>query len=167
MKSRYLPLIVFLLLGACHIGQVAWYLPDLPARVAIHFDAAGKPNGWWTSTGVLTAAAVEIAITAVMFATAGLLRLVPADLVNVPNKAYWLAPERREATFAFVRDWMRWLVVLALAFLTAISNAALRANLTKPPHLDPVWIWLAAVFAIAVVAMIVVLIRHFRTPRLA
>ena len=167
MKSRHLPWIAFLPLAAFHIGQAVWYLPDLPARVAVHFDAAGRPNGWSSSAGVLAAAAVEIAIMAVIFAAAGLLRFVPADLVNVPNKAYWLAPGRREATFAFLRDWSRWVVVLTLTFLTAIFNAALRANLTTPPRLAPFWIWLAAAFAIGIVTMIVALIRHFRTPRVA
>jgi len=165
MKSRYLPWIAFLLLAAFHVGQVAWYLPDLPARVAVHFDPTGKANGWSSSAGVLTEAVVVIAIMAAIFASAGLLRRIPADLVNVPNKAYWMAAERREATFAFVRDWTRWVVVLTLTFLTAIFNAALRANLTTPPRLDPIWIWLAAVFAVAVVAMIAVLICHFRAPR--
>ena len=67
MKSRHLPWIAFLPLAAFHIGQAVWYLPDLPARVAVHFDAAGRPNGWSSSAGVLAAAAVEIAIMAVIF----------------------------------------------------------------------------------------------------
>jgi hypothetical protein len=165
MKSRHLPWIAFAVLAVCQIGQTAYYLSYLPASVAVHFDPAGRPNGWSSSAGVLTIAAVETAIMAAIFAVAGLFRFTPVRIINVPNKGYWLAPERREAAFAFLRDWLRWVVVLTLAFLSAVHGAALRANLTTPPHLAPIWNWLVVPFAIAVVAMIMAPIRRFRRPR--
>ena len=165
MKARHVPCIAFAILAAYQIGQTAYYLADLPARVAVHFDAAGKANGWLSSAGVLTMVAVEIAIMTGIFAAAGLFRFCPVSIINLPNKDYWFAPERRDAAFAFLRDWLRWVLVLTLAFLSAIHGAGLRANLTTPPRLGAIWMWLVVLFVAAVVAMIVSLLRRFRLPR--
>ena len=135
MKARHLPWIVFAVVALYQIGETAYYLSYLPARVATHFDLAGRPNDWSSTTGILAFVAIETAIMMAIFTIAGLLRFIPIHIINSPNKDYWLAPERREAAFAFLRDWLRWVVVLTLAFLSAVHGAALRANLAVPPRL--------------------------------
>lgn len=100
MKPRHLPWIAFVVLASWQIGQAAHYLAYLPARVAVHFDLAGRPNGWSSSAGLLTSVIVQIAIMGTIFAVAGLLRCIPIVMINLPNKDYWLAPARRDAAFA-------------------------------------------------------------------
>jgi uncharacterized membrane protein len=164
MRTRYLPWIAFVLLAACQIALTIYYLAYLPARVAVHFDPAGRPNGWMSNADVLTGAAIEIAIMTAIFVAAGLLRFIPVNLLNLPNKDYWLAPEWREGAMAFIRDWLRWFVVLTLAFLSVVQCAVLRANLTMPARLAPIWVGLVVPFLIIVVVMIVRLLRRFRLP---
>ena len=70
-----------------------------PGRVPSHFDAAGRPNAWSSRDEFFTLqVGVTLGIAALFIGIPWLLRSTPAGLINLPNKSYWLAPERREET---------------------------------------------------------------------
>ena len=70
-----------------------------PGRVPSHFDAAGRPNAWASRDEFfLIQVGVTLLIAALFVAIPALMKLTPARLINLPNKGYWLAPERREET---------------------------------------------------------------------
>src|ERR1035437_1641598 len=70
-----------------------------PGRIPSHFDAAGSPNAW-SSRGEFFAfqVAVTLGVAALFVGIAWLLKSTPARLINLPNKIYWLPPERRRGT---------------------------------------------------------------------
>jgi len=164
MPSRPAPVIVYVLLCLALAGTAAYYLPMLPDRLATHFDAAGGANGWSDHAGFVKSVAVLVAITAAIFFGGGLLGRIPDRLINLPHKGYWLAGERRDQTLAFMRDWLRWIVVLTLALLTLVIGMALRANLATPPQLSGYASWLIAAYVVMALAMILVVFRRFRAP---
>ena len=70
-----------------------------PGRVPSHFDAAGHPNAWSSRDEFFVMqVGVTLLIAALFVAIPALLKFTPAGLINLPNKSYWLAPERREET---------------------------------------------------------------------
>jgi uncharacterized membrane protein len=70
-----------------------------PSRVPSHFDAAGRPNAWSSRDEFFyVQVGVTLAVAAVFIGIPRLLKSAPASLINLPNKSYWLAPERREET---------------------------------------------------------------------
>jgi uncharacterized membrane protein len=162
MPARPAPIIVFVLLCLGLAGTAAYYLPVLPDRLATHFDAAGHANGWSDHTGFIESVAALVLIMAAIFFGGGLIGRTPDRLINLPNKSYWLAPERRDQALAFLRDWLRWFVVLTLAMLTLVIGMALRANLATPPQLPGYVNWLIAAYAVLVLAMLLVVFRRFR-----
>jgi uncharacterized membrane protein len=162
MPSRPAPVIVFLLLCLALAGTAAYYLPMLPDPLATHFDAAGRANGWSDHVGFIKSVAVLVVITAAIFFGGGLLGRIPDRLINLPNKGYWLARERRDETLAFVRDWTRWFVVLTLAMLTLLIGMALRANLAAPPTLSGYALWLVATYVLIALAMVLAVFWRFR-----
>ena len=92
----------FLLLAALavlSVVQAAWLQFHLPALVATHFNAAGQVDGWMSRAYFLR---YELSFTvgtfAVFVALAFLAAVLPAGLVNLPHKDYWLAPERSADT---------------------------------------------------------------------
>src|ERR1035437_6154230 len=91
----------FFLLGLVLVSLVEaarqWNLA--PGRIPSHFDAAGRPNAW-SSRGEFFAfqIAVTLGVAALFVGVAWLLKSTPARLINLPNKSYWLAPERRGET---------------------------------------------------------------------
>ena len=60
-------------------------------------------------------------------------RLIKKSLVstlNLSNKEFWLAPQRRAQTFAAVRNYFEWFAVPLLALFIGINQLVYRANLT-------------------------------------
>lgn len=164
MKLPFLALVLLWAVGALLAG--ACY-PQLPARVASHFDAAGNPNGF-SSPGSFVA--MHLAITALVAGVFGGIALwlpsVPASMVNLPNREYWLAAERRDASMR----WMsRHLIVFActmLAFLQVVFALSYRANLPAPTRLAPSLMWGSIVAMLVFTAWFLVSIyRRFSAPR--
>jgi uncharacterized membrane protein len=70
-----------------------------PGRVPSHFDAAGHPNAWASRDELfLLQVGVTLLVAALFVGIPTLVKSTPAGLINLPNKSYWLAPERREET---------------------------------------------------------------------
>ena len=86
MDSR-LPKLVFVLLvvlAAFYFSSLYSRLPDV---VASHFDAHGLPNGWQTKTAFFGFfVAITALATVLALAVPRIIRAVPVDLVNLPNK---------------------------------------------------------------------------------
>ncbi len=164
MPARPAPVVVFVLLCLSLAGTAMYYLPVLPERLATHFDAAGRANGWSDHAGFLESVAALVLITEAIFFGSGLIGRIPDRLINLPNKSYWLAHERRDQALAFLRDWLRWFVVLTLAMLTLVIGMALRANLAEPPQLSGYATWLIAAYVVLALAMVLTIFRRFRAP---
>lgn len=127
---------LFLALVAAAIAQALWQHDRLPERVASHFNAAGVANGWM-SRDSQTAAHVGVALfMAAMFeGIAWLGPRLPKELINLPHRDYWLAPERRAATQAWLDGLVRLLGCVLMAFLLALFHQVYRANLGAKPML--------------------------------
>src|SRR5437879_3212802 len=140
MNSR-LPKLLFAVLAAYAAIHFSSYYSQLPDVVASHFGAGGAPNGWQTKSvffGFFVGSLVLLT-----FITFGLPRLIgamPIQLVNLPNKNYWLAPERRTASLDILGSYFPGLGGAFLWFLLLRFDSAIRSNfLPKPrsnlPHL--------------------------------
>jgi uncharacterized membrane protein len=164
VPARPAPVIVFVLLCLGLAGTAAYYLPVLPERLATHFDAGGHANGWSDHAGFIESVAALVLIMAAIFFGGGLIGRIPDRLINLPNKSYWLAHERRDQALAYLRDWLRWFVVLTLAMLTLVIGMALRANLAAPPRLSGYATWLIAAYVVLALAMLLTVFRRFRAP---
>jgi hypothetical protein len=92
---------------------------------------------------------VIVVATIVSFAVPRLITAMPASAINLPNKEFWLSPERREETFLFLRAQMARFGCVLLAFLLFVMELVFRANLQTPPRLNN------AAFVPALVAFIV------------
>lgn len=122
--------ILFLLLVAAALAQALWQHDRLPARVATHFDLAGRADGWMSRDNQTKAHLGLVLFIAVMLE--GLARLsprLPDGLVNLPHRDYWLAPERRAATHAWIAGLFRLIGCVLMAFFLALFHLVYRANL--------------------------------------
>jgi len=70
-----------------------------PARVPSHFDASGRPNAWASRDEMFfLQVGVTLGLAALFIGIPRLLKSAPASMINLPNKGYWLSPERRDET---------------------------------------------------------------------
>ena len=138
---------------------------QLPERVASHFGFSGEANGWMSRTGYLVFMAFFGMIFPMIAPLAVLLvGRVPASMVNLPNKEFWLAPERREGTVAFLVSQMLRLAVLVLGLVIVVHQLVVDANRQDPPRMSNM-IWaVLAVFLVFMAGWIWSLVRHFRLP---
>lgn len=135
--SARLPVSVFVLLAVYGALQAKFYADKLPPIVATHFGGGGVPNGWQTHSALfLTELFVVALATVIGFGVPALLGALPVSLMNLPNKEYWFAPERRENTLAYFRLSFAWFACGLLAFLLFVNELVFRANLTMPRQLN-------------------------------
>jgi hypothetical protein len=53
----------------------------------------------------------------------------------MPNKEYWMAPERRASTLAYFESFFAWYGCAFLLLLAFVMGLAMRANLNPSPQL--------------------------------
>ncbi len=162
--QRHAALVAFVLICGVLALDVAHYLPLVPDPLASHFGFSGRPNGWTSHSRIITGLAVLVLLFAVIFAGTYFFGRVPDRLISLPHKAYWLAPERREATLLYVSAWLRWFLVLTLAFVTLVVGLTLRANLHSPPQLSVAAPGVLILYLVAALAMVVTLIMRLHRP---
>lgn len=158
------PLAVLMFCYAIFFACITGSYELLPARVASHFDAYGHPNGWMSRENCVAGSlALGILLPALIVTVIFLSRFLPASLVNLPNKAYWLAPEQRKETNAALLRFALWFASLAVLFAAGMHSLVVLANFPgHSPHLSTAGITLVAgCFLVGMAAWIVALFGYF------
>lgn len=167
MRASKVPLIVF---GVCCFGLVMEVLGSismLPERVATHFGAGGAADGWMSRSGYavfITLIGIGAAsMSAAIFVLVGRL---PVEWINLPRRDYWLAPERRAETLAWLQSHGMWMATGLVVFFAALHGLTVAANARQPPQLDErASGWLVAALMVGVGLWTVRLILRFaRAP---
>lgn len=128
--------VVAIVVGATGFG--------LPPEVASHFGAGGVANGWMPRAGYLALiVALATLLPLVVACTSGLVPRMTRVRKLVRRPEYWLAPERQEATQAFLANHACALGILLSLFMLGVHLLTLQANAVRPPQLP-----LAAFYAL-------------------
>jgi len=162
--QRHAALVLFVLICGVLVLDVARYLPLVPHPMASHFGLSGRPNGWSSHFRMIAGLTVLVLVFAAIFAATFFFSRVPDRLISLPNKTYWLAPERREATLLYVSAWQRWFLVLTVAFITLPVGLTLRVNLRTPPQLSVAALGVLVIYLVVAVTMIVTLVMRLHRP---
>jgi uncharacterized membrane protein len=147
-------------------GYIVATAPGLPEHVATHFGGSGAADAWMTRAGYVRFMLVFVVVLpALLVAAIGLLPRLFPQWVNVPNRAYWLAPERRDDSLAFLLVHACWFGVLMEVFVAALHALLLHANATSPPRLPTLpFVAFLAAFLAALAVWIRALYRRFPRP---
>lgn len=137
MKSIRTPLILLVILYAGFVGFVLSSQGALPDRLATHFGASGKPDGWMSRDShirfMLTfGVGFPLLVPAVVFCC----RFLPAALVNIPHRDYWLSPEHRQDSLNFLFAHSLWLGCAAALFVAGCHWMVVDANRHVPARLS-------------------------------
>ena len=148
-----------LLLGTLllSIVQQLYYYGQLPYKVAIHFNFDGLPDNF---TGKLNSALLQIGIVVfmivVIMVSDWLLRKGSDDFINIPNRRYWLAPERRESTIGLLSAFVYWLGIITNFFLIFISQHIIDVNLDANIILGHnFWVYLTVYFGVLFLSLVI------------
>lgn len=150
---------------AAYVADSAYHYPLLPARIASHFGPDGRADGWMEKGAFMVTGLILMGFTtATLAGTGALLARTPNELINLPNKEYWLAPERRTETLAAVADQMNWVGAATNLLLVALFHLIYRANLTPDPRLGTMPMLYVAAYLAYTTFWAVSLMRRFRKP---
>jgi uncharacterized membrane protein len=145
--------LLFALFVVC-AGTFVWLTSiRLPALVASHFGGSGAANGFMPHAFYARFMLVfVIRLPALLVVLTWLAIGSPKIRINLPNKDYWLAPERRAETIAYLRSGILWFGTMLVAFLCYAHWLVVLANESQPAHLANSWfigglvVFLAALF---------------------
>ena len=144
-----LPSAVFVFLVIVGFLQARKFAATMPPVLATHFGGSGAPNGWQTQSQFFVLEIVLLGVCLLLaFGIPRLIGVLPISMVNVPNKEYWLAPERREETLAFFRAQFAWFGCGFLGFLIVVNQLVFDANQSQPRRLN------GGAFVVALVAFL-------------
>jgi uncharacterized membrane protein len=160
-RARSLVILICLIVfSVTFVIYTSYYLPD---NVATHFNFNNNPDGWMTRNSyVLLILTLLISVpTIISFGISALSQKYP-HLVNIPNRDYWLAPQRLDESLAFLALHGQRLGRLIIVLTTGLHYVVLVANRTEPPMLPQSWfvaILLGFIFALAM--WVIALYRRF------
>lgn len=144
-------IILYFLIGV-FAAQIVYYYPNLPETMATHFNGFGEPDGWMSKQGFVLFEGVILLLIIFEFTLLPLLiEKMPDSLINMPNKDFWLAEERRASTFLILRRYFEWFSVALLTLFIAVNQLVFRANITRT-NLPSTEMWLILILFIAFVA---------------
>jgi uncharacterized membrane protein len=156
---------LLLLLGAFGL-RFAMHFAALPPVVASHFGVDGAPNGWMSKSVFLLFTLIPIGVVIIVaFLAPWMTSRMPVELINLPNKDYWLAPERKHQGLAKLGQHLEWFSTALVAFLIFVYELVFKANAEQTGLANgPFLIGLGLFFAFVTV-FLVTLYRSFAIPK--
>ncbi len=162
MIIRPLLLVLFVLFGLIEWAAAYSRLPDV---MATNFGGSGWPGGWMSKPAASWTMNLMMAGAAGIFMLPGwLLRLTPTGMMNLPNRDYWLAPERRAATVRRLETRVWQMGLLTVVFLVFVNHLLIAANLLPEPRLSAAFLPVFVSYMTLVGVWTVGLMLAFRRP---
>jgi uncharacterized membrane protein len=159
-----IPAVVLLMLYLCFICCVIISDAQLPDRMAAHFDINGQPDGWESRSSYISfIISFGTGLTLFIVFMGFMVRLAPKQMFSLPNREYWLAPERRADTMAYIFSQMLWFTCWWICFLIGMHFSVIDANNQVPVQL-PCWevYGLLAIFLAGIPVWALIMMRHFK-----
>ena len=156
---------VLFLLPALALVHMAYYWPQLPSPMASHFGPSGKADGWMDKQSFAIFYVVLVSVISLTWSSFGwLLKKTPNDMINLPNKEYWLAPERREQSLARMSRQLSVFGIATLAFLMAVMQTVFLSNLRGSDQLGSLFFVYFAGFMLYTGIWTVQMLRDWKVP---
>lgn len=128
-----------------------------PPQLAAHFDVQGNPDRfvpkaeffWFQIQTMLMVIVVSLVLQVVPL-------LLPVSLIHMPNRAYWLAPERRAQTVNRLSSFAAMMFGVILLVVQAGFELAAYANLQTPILFQAHWMLAALVICLLVIGVLLI-----------
>jgi len=153
---------VFITLIIVAIAQILYYYPRIPDVVASHFDGLGDPNGWSSKAVFFSIYAAILLLTVFIFLILPQRTGKNKLWKKLPDKEYWLAPERYDATMAFIQAHFLLFGIVNMLLAMFTIQLVIQANLTEQPRLHSAIVWALLLYFGFVIVWLVRFYAKFR-----
>jgi uncharacterized membrane protein len=163
VQNSSLPKLIYILLAAAGLLYFSLWYAQLPDPMASHFNANGVATAWMPKSGFfMLILVVTLAASVPVFVVSKSMAKLPNDKINLANKEYWLAPERRAETVEYLGTQMGWFGCALLALLYCGLYNAVAANLRTNHTFDSGFFYVVlGVFFAFILFWLVRLLSHF------
>ena len=157
--------LILLLAVLAFVGQMLFIYPGLPPIVASHFDAQGNANGWMTKGMFLVfEAGMLIFVVGEFLLVPRFVRRLPKNLINMPNKEYWLSDEHREETLGIFRNYFEVFGAVVVLMFVVVNQFVYQANVARSNLPSSIWMVIVG-FLIFTIVWLVKFISEFRLKK--
>ncbi len=132
-------------------GQFAYYGPKLPDPTPSHFGFNGQPDDWmtknkymWVTGGIYLSTLVLVSLFC--FALPQSIKFFSDNMINIPNKEYWLAPQRRTETLANIKSKTYQVGYLTLGLIVGIFHLGFESSAATEPRFSTEWFFALMLF---------------------
>ncbi len=134
----------FIFLLGVAFAQAVYYFPVMPDPMVSHFGFYGQANGFMSKNGffIFEAGLFLLMILSFIVMPWAFEKYKVRAGINMPNKDYWLAPERIEYFYSYFRESFGWFGVATLVLLVGTMQMTFAANLQANPVLDNRKFWI-------------------------
>ena len=154
---------VLIFLLAVAVVQSVYFYPQLPDTVASHFDGRGIPNGWMSKQ---VFCGIYLGIMILMVVIFHAIPKFPNQLRNIPNRDYWMSPERKEETMRYIDNVTPRMGIATMLLFIYVFHYAIEANLSPDPVLSGNVGWALILYFIFVAVWLFKFLRRFwRIPQ--
>jgi uncharacterized membrane protein len=138
----------------------------LPDRVAIHFGFGGVADSWAPKhIHSIVFTIVDFFLFFLLYYTPNLILLCPPQLINLPNKKYWLQEANRERLFNKLSVMMWEFGAAFFTFLFLIQMLVIQANRSDPVRLDEkTFLFFLGLFILYTIYWTIQMYRTFKIP---
>lgn len=166
LNSWSIPKFLYGVLLIVHVTLIALTLEKLPDPFATHFNTANEPDRWLSHKQYWVVQALISVITpALLVILLSLSNRLPSYLVNLPNKDYWLHPDRQAETQQKIIRFGWWMACIIIAFCAGMHYNLVVANQSETPTLHGRLLLITVgLFIFAVVFWLKQLHRVFSVP---
>ena len=152
---------IILFLCIFDTGRLWKISPDL---MAAHFNAQGSPDRFVPRADFF---AFQIKTLLVMIVVSLAMQLlffiIPIRIINMPNRKYWLAPDRRDNTLDRLSSFAALVFGMILLMIQAAFEISVYANLQTPVIFNAQLMALVVLVSILVIGLaLALLVRSFR-----
>jgi len=139
MKNIKANKIILIFLFIIFLGLMLYSFFTLPDKVAIHFSGSGVPNNWTNKLNyVISLGAVGILLPLFIIWIFHIIPSLPKEMISLPNKEYWLAPERSQKTMSDLNVYGIWFADILLYIFFIVGYLILDANKHSIVHSIPI-----------------------------
>lgn len=137
-----------------------------PEQMAAHFDIQGLPDRFVSKAEFFWFQVQTLLVMILISLPLQLLFLVlPPGLINMPNREYWLAPERRAETVGRLSSFAAMVFGIILLVIQAAFEISAYANLQMPIMFNAHLMSMVMVAAVVLIGlMLIQLVISFRLP---
>ena len=114
-------------------------LPGLPARIPVHFNASGQPNGWGSPHTLWVLLIFQVLVAGVMLSMSLWGRRFPGSVHLGTRRLSDLTVEQRERVRPLLDQMAGWMSVAASLFFVFLIRESIRAAQSSNPRFHAGW----------------------------